>query len=172
MEEYAARTHRSINDVQQEYQNTINEINTSTGFLKSYKEELIHLKAEVKTYELKCNRLVEATSNPDHNPTKTTSTETGSTKPAPLQKPEKITTLLETPIPALALHIRAQRVLVNSGMKTLRDLLQYTYTNGFEGLCRLPYLGRISMQNVQTRLKELGVLDAENRCYLYKYLEE
>ncbi len=172
VEEYAARAHRSINDVEQEYQNTINEINTRSGFLKTYKEELIHLKAEVKTYELKLNRLAEAISNPDFNPTKTTSTENETAKSSFLQQPEKITALLNTSIPDLALNIRAQRVLVKSGMKTLRDLLLYTQANGFVGICRLPYLGLVSMQNVQTRLKELGVLDAENRCYLYKYLKE
>lgn len=172
LEEYAARTHRNPSDVQQEYKNIIHEIYTRSGFFKSYKEDLIHLKAKLKTYELKLNRLAETELIPESDSRKTAATEAGTATSFPLQKPENITALLETPIPALNLPIRAQRIIINSGMKTLRDLLQYTHTNGFEGLCQLPYLGLVSMQNVQTRLKELGILDEQNQCYLYKYLEE
>lgn len=168
IKDFCTRRRISYRQAQKEFEGLIQEIKTQSGFLRTYKEENIRLKAAVRAYEMKfskdeaddgvLNGIVKGDMRPD------------------IFIPEDVKAikdLLDTPIPELDFDIRSQRVIFEADIKTLRELLQITSKYGFKRLRdMLRNFGLVSQRKVEERLKELNVLDFEGNCLLYRYLDE
>ena len=88
------------------------------------------------------------------------------------QEKKKAIHLLNTPINDFEFDARSSRVLGENDIQTLRDLLKLTYKYGWNRINKLPHLGPTSVNRVINRLQQLNILDDEEGCYLYKYLDE
>lgn len=159
LKDYADRNHQSDREVQKVFEGLVFEIKRQAQFLRNYKEENIFLKARLRSYEINGRK--------EKVPERKRSEEEESNQ---IVISEKITALLNTSINELGFNIRAQRALVLTDMETLRHLLHFTHKYGFKKLQCLRQLGARSQANIEARLKELDILDAEGNCELYKYL--
>lgn len=148
LKEYADRNHQSDREAQEAFKGLVLEIKKQAQFLRDYKEENIFLKSRLRSYELH-DRKKEANQ---------------------VIITEEITALLNTSISELGFNIRTQRALALTNMETLRHLLLFTLEYGFKKLRLLRQFGESSQANVEERLEELGILDAEGNCKLYKYI--
>ena len=159
LKEYCKQSCQNTYNMQDEFQRLIREIKNRTGFLKTYKNEMIHLKAALRLYEMYYGKDCLCTMN----------TENGMTK----EEKEAIA-LLNTPIGNLGFEVRASRVLCEQGIQTLQDLLELTYKYGWNRLTKIRELGSTTQSRIMKRLQELNILDDtdEDVSYLYKYLDE
>lgn len=154
LKEYAAQHHKSTHEAQGMFQSLVLEVKNQAQYLRDYKELNIFLNSRLKSYELSARTKGEVKE---------------SDKP---QLTENINALLNTPICELGFNTRVQHAFALTNMETLRHLLLFTRTNGFKKLCSLRQFGSTSQANVEFRLKELNILDAEGNCELYQYLDE
>lgn len=168
IKDFSVRRRISYRQAQKEFEGLIQEIKTQSGFLRTYKEENIRLKAAVRAYEMKfCKE--EADDGVLGGTVK------GEMRPDVFvpEDVKAIKVLLDTPIPELNFDIRSQRSIFEADIKTLRELLQITSKYGFKRLRdMLRNFGLVSQRKVEERLKELNVLDFEGNCLLYRYLDE
>mgnify|MGYP000905636496 FL=1 len=157
--EYCKQSCQNTYNMQDEYQRLIREIKNRTGFLKTYKDEMIHLKAALRLYEMYYGKDCLYTMNTENQMTK--------------EEKEAIA-LLNTPIEDLGFEVRASRVLCEQGIQTLRDLLELTYKYGWNRLTKIRDLGSTTQNRIMKRLQELNILDDtdEDVSYLYKYLDK
>ena len=157
--EYCKQSCQNTYNMQDEYQRLIREIKNRTGFLKTYKDEMIHLKAALRLYEMYYGKDCLYTMNTENQMTK--------------EEKEAIA-LLNTPIENLGFEVRASRVLCEQGIQTLRDLLELTYKYGWNRLTKIRDLGSTTQNRIMKRLQELNILDGmdEDVSYLYKYLDK
>ena len=157
--EYCKQSYQNTYNMQDEYQRLIREIKNRTGFLKTYKDEMIHLKAALRLYEMYYGKDCLYTMNTENQMTK--------------EEKEAIA-LLNTPIENLGFEVRASRVLCEQGIQTLRDLLELTYKYGWNRLTKIRDLGSTTQNRIMKRLQELNILDDmdEDVSYLYKYLDK
>ena len=148
IKDFSIRKRMKYRQAQKAFEGLVQEIKSQAGFLRTYKEENIRLKATVRAYE----------TNPE------------------IFIPEDIKAakaLLDTPITELKFDIRSQRIISEADIKTLRELLQITSQYGFRKLRdMLRNFGLVSQKKVEKRLKELNVLDVAGNCNLYRYLDE
>lgn len=168
IKDFSVRRRISYRQAQKEFEGLIQEIKTQSGFLRTYKEENIRLKAAVRAYEMKfCKE--EADDGVLGGRVKG---EISSNIFIP-EDVKAIKVLLDTPISELNFDIRSQRSIFEADIKTLRELLQITSKYGFKRLRdMLRNFGLVSQRKVEERLKELNVLDFEGNCLLYRYLDE
>lgn len=167
LKDYAARKDKTYREVQAIYQSIIREVKSRGEFLKTYKAEKTLLKAKIRSYEMKNGG--QPLSLPDYFVEKKwQESQTGGSGEREI--PKEIVVLLNTPIQNIEFDARAQRIIIDAGMETLRDLLRFTRKHGFSKLLELKQFGEGTLLKVQLRLKRMSILDAENNCYLYKYI--
>ena len=158
---------RQLFQAQKAFEGLVQEIKSQAGFLRTYKEENIRLKATVRAYEMKFRQ-----NGFDNDMFMREAEETN----PEIFIPEDIKAakaLLDTPITELKFDIRSQRIISEADIKTLRELLQITSQYGFRKLRdMLRNFGLVSQKKVEKRLKELNVLDVAGNCNLYRYLDE
>ena len=142
--EYCKQSCQNTYNMQDEFQRLIREIKNRTGFLKTYKDEMIHLKAALRLYEMYYGKDCLYTMNTENQMTK--------------EEKEAIA-LLNTPIENLGFEVRASRVLCEQGIQTLRDLLELTYKYGWNRLTKIRDLGSTTQNRIMKRLQELNILD-------------
>ena len=161
------RKRMKYRQAQKAFEGLVQEIKSQAGFLRTYKEENIRLKATVRAYEMKFRQ-----NGFDNDMFMREAEETN----PEIFIPEDIKAakaLLDTPITELKFDIRSQRIISEADIKTLRELLQITSQYGFRKLRdMLRNFGLVSQKKVEKRLKELNVLDVAGNCNLYRYLDE
>lgn len=65
---------------------------------------------------------------------------------------------------------RSMDGLYQGEIYTLEDLLRYTQQHGLKGILKCPQIGPTSYKNILSVLREKGLLDENDECYLYHYL--
>ena len=167
IKDFSVRKHMKYRQAQKVFEGLVQEIKSQAGFLRTYKEENIRLRATIRAYEMKSRQ------NGFDNVMLMRDAE--ETNPE-IFIPEDIKAakaLLDTPITELKFDIRSQRIISEADIKTLRELLQITSQYGFRKLRdMLRNFGLVSQKKVEKRLKELNVLDVAGNCNLYRYLDE
>ncbi|MEQ2517486.1 MULTISPECIES: hypothetical protein [Bacteroides] len=160
LKKYAKESCQDFYYIQREFQILIRDIQSRIGFLKTYKDEMTHLKATLRLYEMNFGRNLFRRNDSIQEES-----------PA-IQEKENAIHVLNTPISGFEFDARPSRVLGENGIRTLRDLLKLTYKYGWNRINKLPHLGPTSVNRVINRLQQLNILDDEKGCYLYKYLDE
>ena len=167
IKDFSVRKHMKYRQAQKAFEGLVQEIKSQAGFLRTYKEENIRLRATVRMYEMKSRQ-----NGFDNDMLMREAEETN----PEIFIPEDIKAakaLLDTPITELKFDIRSQRIISEADIKTLRELLQITSQYGFRKLRdMLRNFGLVSQKKVEKRLKELNVLDVAGNCNLYRYLDE
>lgn len=167
IKDFSIRKRMKYRQAQKAFEGLVQEIKSQAGFLRTYKEENIRLKATVRAYEMKFRQ-----NGFDNDMFMREAEETN----PEIFIPEDIKAakaLLDTPITELKFDIRSQRIISEADIKTLRELLQITSQYGFRKLRdMLRNFGLVSQKKVEKRLKELNVLDVAGNCNLYRYLDE
>ena len=167
IKDFSVRKRMKYRQAQKAFEGLVQEIKSQAGFLRTYKEENIRLKATVRAYEMKFRQI-----GFDNDMLMIEAEETN----PEIFIPEDIKAakaLLDTPITELKFDIRSQRIISEADIKTLRELLQITSQYGFRKLRdMLRNFGLVSQKKVEKRLKELNVLDVAGNCNLYRYLDE
>ena len=167
IKDFSVRKRMKYRQAQKAFEGLVQEIKSQAGFLRTYKEENIRLKATVRAYEMKFRQ-----NGFDNDMLMREAEETN----PEIFIPEDIKAakaLLDTPITELKFDIRSQRIISEADIKTLRELLQITSQYGFRKLRdMLRNFGLVSQKKVEKRLKELNVLDVAGNCNLYRYLDE
>ena len=167
IKDFSVRKRMKYRQAQKAFEGLVQEIKSQAGFLRTYKEENIRLKATVRAYEMKFRQ-----NGFDNDMFMREAEETN----PEIFIPEDIKAakaLLDTPITELKFDIRSQRIISEADIKTLRELLQITSQYGFRKLRdMLRNFGLVSQKKVEKRLKELNVLDVAGNCNLYRYLDE
>ena len=167
IKDFSVRKHMKYRQAQKAFEGLVQEIKSQAGFLRTYKEENIRLRATVRMYEMKSRQ-----NGFDNDMFMREAEETN----PEIFIPEDIKAakaLLDTPITELKFDIRSQRIISEADIKTLRELLQITSQYGFRKLRdMLRNFGLVSQKKVEKRLKELNVLDVAGNCNLYRYLDE
>ena len=155
IKDFSVRKRMKYRQAQKAFEGLVQEIKSQAGFLRTYKEENIRLRATVRAYEMKSRQ-----NGFDNDMFMREAEETN---------PE----IFITPITELKFDIRSQRIISEADIKTLRELLQITSQYGFRKLRdMLRNFGLVSQKKVEKRLKELNVLDVAGNCNLYRYLDE
>lgn len=167
IKDFSVRKRMKYRQAQKAFEGLVQEIKSQAGFLRTYKEENIRLRATVRMYEMKSRQ-----NGFDNDMLMREAEETN----PEIFIPEDIKAakaLLDTPIAELKFDIRSQRIISEADIKTLRELLQITSQYGFRKLRdMLRNFGLVSQKKVEKRLKELNVLDVAGNCNLYRYLDE
>ena len=167
IKDFSVRKRMKYRQAQKAFEGLVQEIKSQAGFLRTYKEENIRLRATVRAYEMKSRQ-----NGFDNDMFMREAEETN----PEIFIPEDIKAakaLLDTPITELKFDIRSQRIISEADIKTLRELLQITSQYGFRKLRdMLRNFGLVSQKKVEKRLKELNVLDVAGNCNLYRYLDE
>ena len=156
---YAEESCQDFFYIRREFQILIRDIQSRIGFLKTYKDEMTYLKAALRLYEMNFGRNLFSKNSLEKE------------SPAAREKKNAIH-LLNTPIRDFEFDPRSSRVLGENGVQTLRELLKITYKYGWNRINKLPNIGPTSLNKLINRLKQLNILDDEEGCYLYKYLDE
>ncbi|WP_342383736.1 hypothetical protein RJT01_07505 [Bacteroides ovatus] len=159
IKKYSAESCQDFYSIQREFQILVREIQSRIGFLKNYKHEITYTKALLRLYEMKFgknlfNREVILQESPES------------------QERKEALELLDTCIKDFGFDCRAERILTQGGIETLRDLLKLTYKYGWKRLVKLREFGPTTQKKVIDRLQLMNILDEEEGCYLYKYLDE
>ena len=152
IKDFSVRKHMKYRQAQKAFEGLVQEIKSQAGFLRTYKEENIRLRATVRMYEMKSRQ-----NGFDNDMLMREAEETN----PEIFIPEDIKAakaLLDTPITELKFDIRSQRIISEYGFRKLRDMLRN--------------FGLVSQKKVEKRLKELNVLDVAGNCNLYRYLDE
>lgn len=159
LKKYAEESCQDFFFIQREFQILMREIQSRIGFLKNYKYEITHTKALLRLYEMKFGRnLFNRELVQQENPI--------------LQERREAIELLNTNIRDFGFDNRVEKILTQGGIETLQDLLKLTYKYGWNRLTKLHNFGPTTQTKVIDRLQLMNILDKEEGCYLYKYLDE
>lgn len=159
LRKYAKESCQDYYYIQRQFKLLTREIQARVGFLRTYKEDMIKLKAILRLYEKNFGKNL-------------FNTELMQERSALAQERKKALELLNTPICNLGFNTRSENVLTQNGLNTLQDILKHTYKFGWDKLTRLPDFGPTLQIRVIARLKQLDILNKEGECFLYKYLDE
>lgn len=164
MEEYAAENNMTVEMTRNLYTSVMRDIKQRAGFIKSYKEERILLKAKLRMFEIGQHTL------PKKIIPLSVQTEIPLLKKQEKSIPDDVKKILSTTLFDIGFDTRVRNCLTVLQIETVEDLLVYTRKHGFDKLLTLNHMGRGSYDKLMNILREKNIVNEKDECGFYGYL--